>query len=184
MRAYGRERLAGAIVRDQLGDVGIADRDEVAAGRIERIEEHARLARERPAIAREHLLAAVGEVAQEQRSPAAGARLPSSSRASRGWCTCEPLHRLLEAVHRLQRMHASRRRRCRPNASPRPAGSARPSSPRRTGDWSRASDSGGSQRSSHADRPRPLVDVDACVDAEPDRVGVVVVGLARDRACA
>ncbi len=53
------KRLSGEVFRDELGDIGVGDRDEVAARRVERIEEHARLARERPARAREHLLAAI-----------------------------------------------------------------------------------------------------------------------------
>ena len=36
------DRLAGAVARDQVGDVGVGDRDEVAARRIERIEEQRR----------------------------------------------------------------------------------------------------------------------------------------------
>ncbi|EFF45365.1 hypothetical protein XAUB_05260 [Xanthomonas citri pv. aurantifolii str. ICPB 11122] len=38
------ERFAGAVAADQFADVGVGDGDEVAAGRIERIQEHARFA--------------------------------------------------------------------------------------------------------------------------------------------
>jgi two-component system nitrogen regulation response regulator NtrX len=59
------EGLAGAVALDELADVGVGDRDEVAAGRVERVEEKARLAADRPAPRREDLPATVREVAQE-----------------------------------------------------------------------------------------------------------------------
>jgi hypothetical protein len=60
----GRDPFAREVLRDQLGDVGVRDGDEVAAGRIERVEEHARFAGQRPARAGKHLLAAVGKASE------------------------------------------------------------------------------------------------------------------------
>jgi hypothetical protein len=59
------KRLPGAVVRDELGDVGVGDGDEVAARRVERVEEHPGFAGHRPALAREDLPAAVREVLEE-----------------------------------------------------------------------------------------------------------------------
>src|SRR3546814_7861437 len=60
-----RPVAAGAVARDQVADVGVGDGDEVAARRIERVQEQPRLPGQRPAVA-EHLPAAVREVAQER----------------------------------------------------------------------------------------------------------------------
>jgi hypothetical protein len=46
----GSQATAGAIERNQLGDVGVGDADEVAAGRVERIEEQPGLAGQRPGL--------------------------------------------------------------------------------------------------------------------------------------
>src|SRR3546814_14888783 len=58
------DRFAGAIHRHQFAHIGVAERDEVAARRIERIKEQPGLAGQRPAVGREHLFAAVREATQ------------------------------------------------------------------------------------------------------------------------
>ena len=152
-------------------------RDEVAARRIERIEEHAGLAGQRPAIAREHLLAAVREAAQEHEVQQRVAPRRALARRSRGWCSANHSSERVEGVHRLERMHlrvaddADRMR------ARRRAGSATPSSRGRTGDWSRASvraacSASCQSRSSHQSSRSIRV-----VEPEPDRVGVVPVRL-------
>ena len=61
-----RDVLAGRRARDQVGGEVVADRDEVRAGRVERVGEDARLADQRPAVRREHPLAAVRVVLERE----------------------------------------------------------------------------------------------------------------------
>src|ERR1019366_9888563 len=94
---------AGAVARDEFGDIGVGDGDEVAARRIERVEEEPGLAGDRPALAREQLLAPVREVAKEREVEellALAVELVEDARL----VLAQPLHRLVEGVHRLERM--------------------------------------------------------------------------------
>ena len=61
-----RDVLAAHVAHDEIGDAVVAHRDEIRAGRIERIGEHTRLAGQRPAIGREDARAAVREVLQRE----------------------------------------------------------------------------------------------------------------------
>ena len=174
MRAAA-ERLARAIARDEVGDVGVGDRDEVAARRIERIEEQAGLAGERPAIGREHLLAAVREVAQEtevlQQVPLALDFLRELRLVD-----AEPFERPLERVHGLERMElrvaddADRVRAGGKRDEPRPVALAAQVVGRQPAQRRLAAPEPGGVR-------RPLVDVDLGGEAEPDGVRVVRVVL-------
>ena len=97
--------FAAAVTRDQRGDVGIADRDEVAARRIERVEKQSGVPGQRPAIARENLLAAMRKMPQESEILqvfTTSVELAIKARLMLG----EPCHRLVEGVDRFQWMQA------------------------------------------------------------------------------
>ena len=99
--------------------------------------------------AREDLLAAVREVAQEGevlQQVALAVELVEQARLVASRASPSPCRRCSSS----RADAAAGRPRCRPNASPRPAGSARPSSPRRPGGWSTASAPAASQRARHA----------------------------------
>ena len=100
LRAAGRRGRAR-----QLGDVGVGDRDEVAARRIERIEEQAGLAGQRPARAPRRPACSRTRSGAGTRSPAALSRLPSSSSDRRGWCRSSQsiaLSKVFIVVERMQ----------------------------------------------------------------------------------
>jgi hypothetical protein len=167
--------MAGAVVADQVGDVGVGNGDEVAARRIEGVEEQARLAGQRPALAREHLLAAVREVLEERevlQQVALAVEFVEQARLVLG----EPVHRLLEAVHGVQRVvarvrHDAHRVRARGQRNqPDPVARADQVVGREP---ARLRGAAGAPFGVVA----PVVERDALADTEPHRMGVVRVRL-------
>ncbi len=97
------QRFVGAIQGDQFGDIGVGHGDEVAARRIERIKEHARLAGECPAVTRVQLLATVREAAQETEVEQLVA-MPLAGIGHQRLEFTQPVQRALEGVHPVQWM--------------------------------------------------------------------------------
>ena len=98
------ERLAGAVARDQLADVGVGDRDEVAAGRIERVEEQARLAGERPALGPRTPACSRRRSCGRRRSPAAGGACRRARRTGAAGTSASQSIAFSKRVHRRERM--------------------------------------------------------------------------------
>jgi hypothetical protein len=167
--------LVPQVARDQVRDVRVADGDEIAARRIERIEEHAGLARQRPAIGREYLLAAVGEIAQETEVLQQMA-LAFDGLGQARLVLAKPFERLLEGVHGFQRMqpgvadyaHGMRTRRQRDQPCPITFA---------------AQMIGGQPAMRRIATLQPLlvgdpvIDIDAAAHAKPDGVGVMRIVL-------